>query len=85
LSVPEPWRSQTIASWQRIFEFDMLARSGQFEDEVQATFERLDLADVIAVTEFTARRRPEPDPSVANSPNACFNYQGQARTREAIR
>jgi hypothetical protein len=84
-SLPEPWNTRRAASWERIFDVDMLARSGQFEDEVQATFERLDLADVIAVTEFTARGRPEPDQSAANLPNGCFECQGQARTRETIR
>jgi len=54
-SLPEPWQSRKTTSWERIFDVDALAGGGWWEDQVQATFERLDLADVIAVTEFTAR------------------------------
>jgi hypothetical protein len=61
LSLPRAFNLRRASSWERIFEFEALARTGRFEDEVQATFERLELADVVAVTEFTARCRPEPD------------------------
>jgi hypothetical protein len=60
--LPEPWHSRRAASWERIFDVDTLARGGWWPDSgVQATFERLDLADVVGVTEFTARGRPFPE------------------------
>jgi hypothetical protein len=53
--LPEPWHTRRVASWERIFDLDALARGGKWPGKLQATFERLDLADVVAVTEFTAR------------------------------
>jgi hypothetical protein len=55
-SLPEPWHSRRLASWERIFDLEALAAGGSWStDRVQATFERLELADVVEVTEFTTR------------------------------
>lgn len=56
--LPEPWHSRRVASWERIFDLELLAGGNAWTDMVQATFERLELSDVVAVTEFTARGRP---------------------------
>ncbi len=53
--LPEPWFSRVIASWERIFDLEAVEATGAWSPALQATFERLDLADVIAVTEFTGR------------------------------
>jgi hypothetical protein len=47
-----PWQFRIVPSWERMFDLEA-TRSG-WGSEVQATFERLELADVVAVTEFTA-------------------------------
>ena len=51
--LPEPWESQMRASWERIF--DVEARRPR--ETIQVTFERLDYADVVDVTEFTSHRK----------------------------
>jgi hypothetical protein len=48
-----PWHFQVVPSWEQVF--DLEAMEKRFGNAVQATFERLELADVLAVTEFTAR------------------------------
>jgi Domain of unknown function (DUF3841) len=53
--LPEPWAARVVASWEHIFDIEALAAGDEWSDAVQATFERLELADVVAVTEFTAR------------------------------
>ena len=54
---PEPWYSEILASWERIFDLHALAatdwRGG--ERHLQATFECLRLADVRRVKPFVAR------------------------------
>ncbi len=47
---PEPWESQMLASWERIFEVDTRYRG----HIIQANFEELRLKDVVQVTEFTS-------------------------------
>lgn len=49
--LPEPWESQLRASWERIFDVDRLRAT----NTIQATFERLELADVLKVTEFVSQ------------------------------
>jgi len=49
---PEPWESRMKTSWERIF--DVEAR--QSSDIIQATFEKLQLADVVKVTKFRSER-----------------------------
>ena len=46
----EPWEAQLQASWRHIFDID----SGQPRYTVQANFERLELTQVVKVTEFTS-------------------------------
>jgi Domain of unknown function (DUF3841) len=53
--LPEPWRSRVTASWERMFDVEALVSGGEWSDVIQATFERLDLADVVGVTAFVAR------------------------------
>jgi hypothetical protein len=53
--LPEPWFSRVIASWERIFDLEAIMATNEWSDVVQANFERLDLEDVVAVTEFTGR------------------------------
>jgi hypothetical protein len=54
--LPEPWRSRLVASWERVFDLEALAAGGSWSTgRVQATFERLEFADVVEVTEFTTR------------------------------
>jgi len=48
--LPEPWHSRMVASWERIFDVDDLRDT----NTIQACFERLELNDVVTVTEFTA-------------------------------
>jgi hypothetical protein len=48
-----PWQFRVVPSWGRVFDLEAMER--QCGNAVQATFERLELADVVAVTEFTAR------------------------------
>ena len=45
----EPWETRLQASWERVF--DVEARRST--ETIQATFERLELAEVVRVTEFT--------------------------------
>ncbi len=55
---PEPWHSEILASWERIFDLEALAASEYWGTErryVQATFETLRLADVRRSTLFVAR------------------------------
>ena len=61
----EPWDqglpagpgSLVAESWERIFDLEALCAGGLWSPNyVQAVVERLDLADVVAVTEFTVRR-----------------------------
>lgn len=54
-SLPERWDTHRVASWERIFDLEAIEAGGLYSDAVEAAFERLDLADVTAVTEFTAR------------------------------
>lgn len=49
----EPYRTRIRKSWERIFDVEDLRAT----DTIQATFERLNLAEVVAVTEFTAASR----------------------------
>jgi len=51
----EPWRSQLILSWDRIFEPERLIQTGEWSETIQATFECLYVSDVVAVTEFVSR------------------------------
>lgn len=53
--LPAPWGDRVAASWERVFDFEALAAGGSWSDAVQATFDRLDMAHVVAVTEFTTR------------------------------
>ena len=57
--LPEPFESRLVASWERIFDVERYRE----RETIQATFERLALADVVRVTEFTARGRSV-DPAV---------------------
>ena len=51
--LPEPWESGMIASWNNIFEIE--ARyAGRI---IQVTFEKLELTEVVSVTEFTSQGR----------------------------
>lgn len=55
---PEPWHSNILTSWERIFGLETLAASDYWEAEprhIQATFEVLRLADVRRHTLFMAR------------------------------
>jgi len=54
--LPEPYQSRLEQSWERIFNTDGLRGT----DNLQATFERLALEDVVAVTEFTTQARRDP-------------------------
>jgi hypothetical protein len=47
---PEPWESRMRASWERIFDVDDLRAT----NTIQATFERLELAEVVKVTTFVS-------------------------------
>jgi hypothetical protein len=47
--LPEPWHSRLVASWRRILDVDAVRGT----EWAQATFERLERADVVRVTEFT--------------------------------
>jgi hypothetical protein len=47
---PEPWESQMRASWERIFDVDDLRET----NTIQATFERLELAEVVKITQFVS-------------------------------
>jgi hypothetical protein len=47
---PEPWEEQMKASWERVF--DIEARRPT--ETIQATFERLELTQVVKVTEFNS-------------------------------
>ncbi len=49
-----PWHYRVVPSWEHIFDLEAMEQLAG--DEVQATFERLELADVVAVTEFAARQ-----------------------------
>ena len=57
-TLPEPWNGWMRRSWEQIFDFEALAASewGYRVDWVQATFERLELAFVVGVTEFMVRK-----------------------------
>ncbi len=46
----KPWKTQLQESWERIFDVDARRPS----NTIQANFERLELADVVKVTKFTA-------------------------------
>lgn len=48
-ALPEPWQSRMVASWDRIFDVEELRDT----NTIQACFERLDLRDVVKITEFT--------------------------------
>ena len=55
---PEPWHSDILTSWERIFDLETLATSdywGEGPRYIQATFEVLRLADVRRHTLFVAR------------------------------
>lgn len=53
VALPEPWATRKIESWNRIFDVEAL----RADNTIQANFERLNLEDVVRVTEFTARKR----------------------------
>lgn len=53
--LPEPWQSQLVESWERIFDLDGLRNGGAWADVVQATFEELRLANVVSVQPFSIR------------------------------
>lgn len=55
--LPEPWHSDILSSWERIFDLETLAASEYWcgERYIQATFEALRLADVRKCTPFVAR------------------------------
>lgn len=53
--LPEPWQSQLIASWERIFDLPGLRAGNAWSDIVQATFEELRLEDVVQVKSYTIR------------------------------
>jgi hypothetical protein len=56
--LPEPWHSDILSSWERIFDLEALATSKYWQaglHYIQATFETLRLADVCHVTSFVAR------------------------------
>lgn len=57
--LPEPWRGRVIASWEQIFDVEQLRQ----DTTVQATFERLALADVLDVRIFKSRHRVYVRPS----------------------
>jgi hypothetical protein len=60
---PEPWELRMRASWERIFDVDDLRET----NTIQATFERLELAEVVRVTEFVSVRtknRPYDSPAM---------------------
>ena len=55
---PEPWYSDILTSWERVFDLEALATSEYWQPGpryVQATFETLSLTDVHRVTFFVAR------------------------------
>jgi len=45
---PEPWHSEVVASWQRIFDVDELRAT----NTIQGCFEKLRLCDVVEVKAF---------------------------------
>jgi hypothetical protein len=49
-ALPEAWEDEMRASWERIFDL-----SAHQDRTIQATFECLELADVVEVTEFTSK------------------------------
>jgi uncharacterized protein YjbI with pentapeptide repeats len=54
---PEPWRTRLETSWERIFALLRLREGNLWPvSSIQATFERLDLADVVEVTHFRSHR-----------------------------
>ncbi|MBC7099393.1 DUF3841 domain-containing protein [Candidatus Bipolaricaulota bacterium] len=55
--LPEPWWSDMLSSWERIFDLEALAASEYWRGEryIQATFEVLRLADVRKCKPFVAR------------------------------
>jgi len=56
--LPEPWQSEMLASWERIFDLNALAASdwsGTGPRHIQVTFETLRLADVRRCKPFLAR------------------------------
>ncbi len=53
--LPEPWESQLVKSWDKIFDLDNLNNSGGWSDVVQASFEELKLVDVVKVQPFEVR------------------------------
>lgn len=56
--LPEPWYSDILTSWERIFDLETLAASEYWQSEpryIQATFETLRLTDVRKCTLFVAR------------------------------
>jgi len=55
---PEPWYSDILTSWERVFNLEALAASEYWQSEprhIQATFEALRLVDVRKCTPFVAR------------------------------
>jgi len=48
--LPEPWRSRVVSSWKRIFDVEDLRET----NTIQACFERLDLAEVVEMKQFSA-------------------------------
>jgi hypothetical protein len=53
--LPEPWQTQMESSWELMFDLERIAGTYLWHGTVQATFERLELSRVVAVTEFIAR------------------------------
>jgi hypothetical protein len=55
--LPPELERELRASWERIFDLELVAKSGWVAKEqwVQAVLERIELADVVGVKEFVAR------------------------------
>lgn len=54
--LPEPWLSRVVASWERVFDLDVLADGGYWPvSTIQASFESLCLEHVVEVTTFMTR------------------------------
>jgi hypothetical protein len=51
--LPEPFETRRRASWERIFDVEARPKPGAV-NPIQATFERLDVEQVLGVTEFVA-------------------------------
>lgn len=51
--LPEPWQTELVRSWERIFDLSCMASGGSWHtDQVQATFFRMAMKDVAKVTAY---------------------------------